>query len=87
MRRGFDALPPSRRAGILCEDAAFRDYVGRRCLGRGWAVSEEVAADYVRSICNVPSRSRLDTDATARQRFEALRTDFDAWRGRIAAPR
>lgn len=87
MKRRFDALPPAQRAGMLCAEPAFREYVGRRCLGLDWAVSEARAAEFLRALCNIPSRRRLDTDARACQRFEALRTDYDAWRGRIAAPR
>lgn len=87
MTRRFDALPAAQRAGILCADARFRDYVGRHCLGLGWAVSEAAAARWLRDICGVRSRADLDRDNAARQRFEALRTDYDAWRGRIAAPR
>lgn len=85
-RRRLSDLPPAQQAGILCTDARFQEYVGRHCLGLKWAVSESAAAHWLRGACRVESRAELNGNDLARQRFECIRTDFDAWRGRIARP-
>jgi len=85
-RRRLSDMPPAQQAGILCHDERFRDYVGRHCLGLKWTVSESAAAEWLRGACRIDSRRVLDRDDRARQRFECVRTDFDAWRGRIARP-
>lgn len=45
------------------------------------------AAEYLRNVCKVASRKDLDTDAQASGAFANLRTEFDAWRGKIPAQR
>lgn len=85
-RRAFTALPPAQQAGILCNDPQFQKYVGRHCLRLSCDVSPSAAAQYLRDICRVTSRRELDANNAARQRFEALRTDFDVWAGRLACP-
>lgn len=85
-RQTFTTLPPAQQAGILCNDPKFQEYVGRHCLRLGWDVSPGAAAQYLRDICRVTSRRDLNASDGARQRFEALRTDFDAWAGRLARP-
>ena len=75
------------RAAILCNEHAFRTFVaGRLDLGPD-PVSTEAAAEYVRNACGVASRRDLATSTDAAQRFNALFTDFDAWRGRIGTHR
>ncbi|MEO0765179.1 MAG: hypothetical protein AAFY75_04105 [Pseudomonadota bacterium] len=75
------------RAAILCGEHAFRVFVaGRLDLGPV-PVTVEAAAEYMRTACAIKSRRELAKNADAAQRFEALRTDFDAWRGRIGQHR
>ncbi|WP_323021215.1 hypothetical protein [Pararhodobacter sp.] len=77
----------ARAAGILCNDARFQRFVAQRIdLPTGQATAS-AAAEYLRRQCRIDSRRQLDTDPAAASRFAALRTDFDAWRGRIATPR
>lgn len=77
--------PASQMAGILCNDPAFRAFVAHRT---GAACPDaETAARYLRAQCDVTSRRQLDTDPGACDRFDRLRTDFDAHAGRIATPR
>lgn len=77
-------LPLAQHAGILCNDEAFRRYVAARIDAPG-AVMPSVAAAFLRRHCQIPSRRDLATNPAAAARFEALRTEFDAWRGRIPA--
>jgi hypothetical protein len=83
----FADLPLPQQAGILCNDPQFQNFAGMRCMGPGVQLCASASAEYLRNICQVKSRRDLETDANAAARFAALRTDFDAWRGRIAHPR
>ncbi|WP_127104339.1 hypothetical protein [Pararhodobacter zhoushanensis] len=77
----------ARRAGILCNDERFRLFVALRITQPGGPVTATAAAEYLRGQCGITSRRALDTDPDAADRFAALCTDFDAWRGRIATQR
>ncbi|NVK56681.1 MAG: hypothetical protein HWE26_13805 [Alteromonadaceae bacterium] len=74
------------RAGILCNDPRFQQFVGVR-LGLPAPANNSAAAEYIRDLCRIPSRRALDYNAAALDQFERIRTEFDAWSGRIAAPR
>lgn len=87
MTRPFAALQPSQQAGILCNDARFRQFAAHRSGFPGGEFSPEAAAEFLRHQCKVTSRRHLDSDQTAERRFQALRTEFDAWTGKIATPR
>nr|WP_246413754.1 hypothetical protein [Rubricella aquisinus] len=88
--RSFDSLPASQQAGMLPNDRQFRRFVAVR-LGltrsRDVEVSATAAAEYIRRTCGVESRRSLNSNPTAVATFQAMRTDFDAWAGRIAQPR
>lgn len=75
-----------QRAGILATDPAFREFVACQLDVPG-PVTPEAAAQFIRQRCNIASRRDLATNPDAAAAFERLRTDFDAARGRIAAPR
>lgn len=80
-----------QQAGILCNDEAFRRFVAQDIWKdeglRKRPVSPEAAAEYLRRFCLIQSRRDLATNINARARFRILRTEFDAWSGRIASPR
>lgn len=73
-------------AGILSNDDRFQRFAATRCGFPGGQFSTGAAAEYIRDVCRVTTRRALDTDADAAERFARLRTDFDAWTGRIASP-
>lgn len=81
------AAPVAQRAGILCNDPDFQRFAAIRSGLPGQQFSASAAAEYLRNVCGIASRKSLDTDPVAQRQFDALRTDFDAWAGRIAAPR
>jgi hypothetical protein len=85
--RPFEALTPAQQAGILCRDRRFRAYVASVCVGGDAPMSAEAAAEYVRRVCKVRSRAALNREDFAASRWARLRTEFDAWRGVIPAPR
>lgn len=85
-RQPFNDLPASQQAGMLCNELQFRRFVGHQ-LGLHTDVAPLAAAEYIRKTCKTMSRRTLDTNPDARARFDALRTDYDAWRGKIPSPR
>lgn len=78
-----------QQAGILCNDLRFQRFVVAQVdpdLSDHFRCAS-FAAEYLRRFCNIQSRRDLATNIDARARFRILRTEFDAWSGRIAAPR
>lgn len=69
-----------KRAGILCMDEQFQHWFGVQ------GDSDAIAA-VLREELGIKSRRDLAHDERARERFEALVTEFDIWRGRIAEVR
>ena len=85
--RPFDDLPAPQQASILAADSQFQRFAGARCVKSGIQFSPEAAAQFIRSYCAIDSRRDLTTNAVAAKKFQALRTDFDAWAGRIQSQR
>lgn len=83
----FDELPYAQQAGMLCNDDRFRQFVGARTIKSGVSVAASGCAEYVRQICQIESRRDLNTSSNAQTRFQALRTEFDAWTGKLATQR
>lgn len=83
----FEDLPLPQQAGILCNEPQFQRFAGIRCIGPNAELCPGAAAEYLRTVCHIKSRRELENDEGAATRFAALRTEFDAWRGRIAQPR
>ncbi len=86
MAQRFRDLTPAHQAGLLCKQADFQRFAASRLHLPQASCQESVAAEYLRHQCRITSRRDLNTSAEARERFERLRTDFDAWRGRIGRP-
>ena len=85
-RQHFGQLPPAQQAGMLCNDPEFQSYVAQRIAYPGKQVSPTGAAEHIRQLCQIQSRRDLNLNTEAAKRFQQMRTDFDAWRGRIATP-
>ena len=83
----FDDRPAAQQAGILCNDPRFQRFAAVRTGAPVDAVNNTAAAEYIRTVCKVTTRRDLDTNPTARDYFDRLRTDFDAWAGRILSQR
>jgi len=84
VRTPFDQIPPATQAGILCNDPRFQKFAAMRCGLIDKQFTATAAAEYLRDCCNISSRADLNTSAAANQTFQTLRTEFDAWTGRIA---
>lgn len=87
VRTPFNTLAPAQQAGILCNDPRFQKFAASRCGLNETQFSTSAAAQFVRDICRVDSRKRLNFSSPAQQRFNELLTAFDAWTGKIATPR
>lgn len=88
MGRRYSDLSHATRAGMLCQDKAFRQFVASRAgLPDAASVDVEGATIWLREQCQVASRKELDQDAAARERFDRLKTEFDEWRGAIPSRR
>jgi hypothetical protein len=89
-RRAWSDLRPSQQAGIRCGEVAFQKFLKeRRTLAWGNASFDDAndtdakrAAECVRDICRVGSRSELDRKETAGAIWSELCTHFDVWMGR-----
>lgn len=71
--------PKSRAqmAGILCNDVRFRVFLAENnVLGFHAPKGPEDAADWVRRICGVKSRSEFDADPAAAERWDALYAEY-----------
>lgn len=87
VRQRFDDMDPAQQAGILCNDPRFQRFAASRCGMEGEQFSTSAAAQYLRDCCRVDSRRELNSDRSAQSSFQILRTEFDAWTGKIATPR
>ncbi|TNF19172.1 MAG: hypothetical protein EP318_15570 [Rhodobacteraceae bacterium] len=72
-------------AGILCNDPGFQAFVAER-TGQ-LSQDKDTAAAFLRRECGIASRRELNTDPAAREAFDRLRTEVDAFTGKIPQPR
>jgi len=80
-------LSAAQRAGILSNDPQFQRFAAVRSGFPALQFTASAAAEYLRGQCQIDSRRELDRSSAALTRFDALRTEFDSWRGRLAAQR
>lgn len=77
-----DAKPPrplSQVAAILCGIGSFQQYICETSDGWDHRPTTEEAAAWLRSVCDVKSRTEINTNPTAQRRFKELRSGYDAW--------
>ena len=86
-KQSFDKLPPSKQAGILCRDERFQKFAAIQCGLPNQTFCDSAAAQFLRKWCDIISRRDLNTDPTAQDKLQVLRTEFDVWTGKQAAPR
>jgi len=80
----FSKKPASVRAALLCRQFDFQAWVGQQKAEPGQ--TEKSCADFIRTKCGVFSRAKLDTDQTARLKWEMIESQYMADTGRIASP-
>ena len=73
----------SQIAGAICHDEKFRAWAEEQY---GDPVPDEAAAaNLIREVCGVESRSHLDSNDDAASVFRQLLADYDAWKSGPAA--
>lgn len=87
MTARFTDLDPAQQAGILCNDPQFQHFAATRCGAPTEQFSTAAAAQFLRECCRINSRRELASNPQARERLARLRTEFDAWAGKIAPQR
>lgn len=85
-KQRFHDLPPSQQAGMICNDHRFQDFAAISSGFEAGQFNASAAAEFLRTVCQITSRRDLNSDRAANDRFDNLRTDFDAWTGKIARP-
>ena len=87
-----EAVPAPRKemtraqwAGMLCQDAQFQTFVHYLSQGNVPAQTDDVA-EFVRDYCDVKSRSEIGFSEETGDKWDMLKTEYDAWRGKIGRP-
>lgn len=86
-RRRLEDMPPAEQAGILCNDPRFQKFAAIRCGLPDQQFNNTAAKAYLYEVCHIESRRELTIASEPNNRFQELRTEFDAWSGKIAAQR
>ena len=83
-RMDWRELQPAAQAGIRCEDPVFWAFLREKL---GWILinTSQGAAEAVRNICCVQSRSELGTNHKARVLWHQLDDHFLAWKHNVDA--
>lgn len=84
-RRKFTDLPFSQRAAMLCQDELFGNFLCDRFPDH-WYTAGCDATNTLRRICQVQSRTELNTDHDAAARFDRLSRDFWIWKNEPVSP-
>ncbi|WP_247879091.1 hypothetical protein [Brucella sp. 6810] len=69
----------AKDAAIKCKDAAFKVFLEEK-YGLERPLTDDRAAQKLRTILGVTSRSELNRDDAAADRWRSLRASFEAWR-------
>ena len=85
-RRRWSELSRAQRAGMRCAEAEFCRWLWAK-NDLKWEDAMGDAAEAVRILCNVVSRTEFDTDAAAATRWDALEARFMQATGRMAVDR
>ena len=77
--RHFDELPLPQQAGILAKEPSFWKFlVEQKRLPPD--TQEYRAADYIRNVCGVQSRSEIKPNTLPEKRWQMIRSAYEAWK-------
>ena len=79
-RKAWSELSPVTQAALRCKDPVFWAFLREREFSARKIEDEETAADVVRSVCEVTSRSELAQPSMAQAIWHDLDTLFQAWK-------
>jgi hypothetical protein len=77
-KRDWRDMPPSQQAALRCNNVMFTAFLKEE-RSDDWHEAGADPAECVRIICNVASRSLLDTEHRARVVWKQLDDQFQAW--------
>lgn len=83
-KRRMAELSRAQQAGILCNEREFHLFIAEKEFILVEDMDDGICAEAVREYCGVDSRAKLD--GAAGNRWDELRTEYDAWRGAIGRP-
>ena len=66
-----------QKAGMLCRNPAFQEFVTARLVGH--SVNEDQTAAALCKQCGITSRSELNGNTKAQEMFDAIVLDFENW--------
>ena len=69
--------PLSSRVAMTCGERSFWRFLGERTGLQ--SVDKDAAADIVRRMCGVGSRSEIKPGTPAAERWESIRADYEHW--------
>lgn len=82
-RRPFSSLPLSQQAAIRCTDKDFQTFLGRMVTVMYTTdeprAAEDIAAEGVRNICKVSSRSKIVEGDKSGDRWLHLEAQYQSW--------
>lgn len=73
------AVNYAAEAAMKCGEAAFLVFL-EQCHGLERPLSDDKAAQKLRSLLRITSRKELNNDAAAAERWRSLRAAYEAWR-------
>ena len=76
-RRKLSELPIAQRAALMCDRQAFQKFLDERYAYP--CAKADDAAEALREMCGVKSRSELSLNVVAATNFERIEREFDAW--------
>lgn len=67
-----------KRAGILCRNREFQYWLNN--TGKTPGITEDDAVAYLYEVCGIKSRSELNGNATAKQKFDEMVEEYEHWK-------
>lgn len=76
-KRNWNELSRAQQAGIACNEKGFWTFLGERHAT--YVNGADDAADIVRKLCDVGSRSQIDGNEKAVARWDRLHSEYHLW--------
>jgi hypothetical protein len=68
-----------KKAGMICRDSAFRLWLRDEC-SLTTIRTEDDAVEALYRICNIESRTELNGNRDAQQKFDEMVEDYERWK-------
>jgi hypothetical protein len=76
--KSWHEMAPAQQAGLLCNEPSFGTFL-REKVDQSGIVGPDRAAEIVRDLCEVKSRSELSTNNEASMKWRGIVSDYRAW--------